>query len=218
MSDSKKVKLIGTIIGVILFCLLVAGFTYAWFTWESNKLNVSGTTSCFDFNYTEGNVVTEDLILIDANIYVTSSTITIKKGMAVTNINVGKLSTCYNIDAKLLIDLKFNTIPSVYLTGGSCVGALNYAIVSYDPNIYDEISSTALNGETFDIIKTGAITSTNTENVIEEQFVNDTMQNYLLIFYIDGNKVNNTAGDSNVNIGVNVTASQVKNTTSQSTE
>lgn len=210
MNDKKKVKLIGTILGVILFCLLIAGFTYAWFTWESNKINVSGNTACFDFNYTEGNVVTEDLLLVDANSLVTDTAITIKKGMAVTNVNAGKSSSCSKINAKLYLSLVPNTIPSPYQTSGSCEGALNYAIVSYDPEEYGTINSTELNGKTFDILKTGTITSNSKiSNVVEEVFANDgTMQNYLIIFYIDGNKVNNDVGDTDVRISIEVVTNQ----------
>lgn len=211
MSDKKKVKVIGTVLGIILFCLLIAGFTYAWFTWESNKINVGGNTSCFDINYTKGNAVTEDLLLVDANSLVTDTTITIKKGMAVTNINANKSSSCSKIDAKLLVSLVPSAIPTGYQTGNSSEGALNYAIISYNPATYSTINSTALNNKTFAILKTGAIKSTSTiENVIEETFANDgTMLNYLIVFYVDGNKVNNSIADLNVKINILATAKQI---------
>lgn len=213
--SNKKAKLIGAVLGILLFCILITGLTYAWFTWKSNKINVGGNTACFDFNYIEGNAVTEDLILIDASSLVTDTAITIKKGMAVTNVNAGKSSSCNKINAKLYLSLIPNTIPSPYQTSGSCEGALNYVIVSYDPEEYGTINSTALNGETFYILKTGTITSTSKiSNVVEEVFANDgTMQNYLLIFYIDGSKVENNTAETSVNIGIDVTVSQVKNIT-----
>ena len=34
---NKKIKIIGTIIGIVLFVILIAGFTFAWFTWESSS-------------------------------------------------------------------------------------------------------------------------------------------------------------------------------------
>ena len=39
----KKAKLVGTIFGVILFIALIAGFTYAWVSWQSDNINISGT-------------------------------------------------------------------------------------------------------------------------------------------------------------------------------
>ena len=38
----KKAKLVGTIFGVILFIALIAGFTYAWVSWQSDNINISG--------------------------------------------------------------------------------------------------------------------------------------------------------------------------------
>ena len=62
----NKAKLIGAIFGVILFIALIGSFTYAWVTWQSDNINTSGTSDCFDIdsstkeslemvnNYTEG--------------------------------------------------------------------------------------------------------------------------------------------------------------------
>ena len=51
MKENKKIKIIGTIIGIVLFVILIAGFTFAWFTWESSRINISGNTACFNINY-----------------------------------------------------------------------------------------------------------------------------------------------------------------------
>ena len=99
MKENKKVKIIGTIIGIILFAILIAGFTYAWFTWESHKVNISGNTACFDINYTEGNLVTDDMLLIDANKLISGDKITIKRGMAVTNLSANKAFNCAKLKA-----------------------------------------------------------------------------------------------------------------------
>lgn len=47
-------KLIGSILGVLLFIALMAGITYAWFTWRSSDVNISGTTGCFNLDYDKG--------------------------------------------------------------------------------------------------------------------------------------------------------------------
>lgn len=51
----NKSKIFGSIIGIILFIVLVAGFAYAWITWRGEDINTSGTSKCFDILYTKGN-------------------------------------------------------------------------------------------------------------------------------------------------------------------
>jgi len=51
-------KIIGTIVGVLAFIALVAGLTYAWFTWSSGDTILNGTTDCFTINYTGGTAIT----------------------------------------------------------------------------------------------------------------------------------------------------------------
>lgn len=47
----RTTKLIGTILGVILFISLIAGFTYAWTSWQSSNIKIEGTAECFDIDY-----------------------------------------------------------------------------------------------------------------------------------------------------------------------
>ncbi len=47
----RKAKLVGTIFGIALFITLIAGFTYAWISWQSDNINISGTSDCFDIDY-----------------------------------------------------------------------------------------------------------------------------------------------------------------------
>lgn len=201
-------KIIGAIIGIIFFIALISGFTYAWFTWISPTINVSGNTTCFDINYVEGNIVTDDLLLIDANKLITGDQITIKKGMAVTYLNASKNSKCTRLNAKLVIELESN-IPNTYYTSGSNENALNYAIVSYDPIAITDVSSTTLDGESFSILKTGAITASGSSTIYESSLANDgTATNYLIIFYLDGNKINGDINNQLINIDIKAWAVQ----------
>ena len=50
---------IGTIIGVLAFIALIAGLTYAWFTWTSGNTILGGTTECFTINYVNGQNISE---------------------------------------------------------------------------------------------------------------------------------------------------------------
>ena len=209
MKENKKVKIIGTIVGIVLFIVLIAGFTYAWFTWESSKISVGGNTACFDINYTEGNLVTDDMLLVDANRLISNNKITIKRGMAVTNITAAKDSKCTKLKAKLSVQLAFNTIPSIYGTSGSCANALNYAVASYDASRITTVNARALENMTFDIVASGTITAAGTKSVYEKALADDgTSQDYLIIFYIDGNKANNDIDSKNIKITANVSAIQ----------
>lgn len=209
MKEIKKAKIIGTIVGIILFVILIAGFTYAWFTWQSNKINISGNTACFNINYTEGNLVTDDMLLVDANELISNNKITIKKGMAVTNLTASKDPKCTKLKAKLSIQLAAETVPSIYNTSGSCFGALNYVIASYDSSAISEINSKSLENMTFDIIDTNTILSSGTKTVYEKELADDgTSQNYLIIFYIDGNKANNDIDNQKIVIKANALAIQ----------
>ena len=42
------------VLGVFTLILLVVGVTYAWFSWKSSNINISGTTGCFDIVYDKG--------------------------------------------------------------------------------------------------------------------------------------------------------------------
>lgn len=58
--DNKK--LFGAIIGVIAFIAVIAGATYAWFTWASGNTELSGTTGCFTIVYDKGTDISGSLI------------------------------------------------------------------------------------------------------------------------------------------------------------
>ena len=50
----NKTKLYGTILGVVLFILLISGLTYAALEWQSTKTNIKLTSGCFDIYYDKG--------------------------------------------------------------------------------------------------------------------------------------------------------------------
>ena len=209
MKENKKIKIIGTIIGIVLFVILIAGFTFAWFTWESSRINISGNTACFNINYTEGNLVTDDMLLVDANKLISNNKITIKRGMAVTNLSASKDPKCTKVKAKLSIQLNADLIPSIYNASGSCSGALNYVVASYDASLFSGVDARTLENMTFDILATDTIPSSDSRTVYEKALADDgTRQDYLIIFYIDGNKANDDIDSKNIIVKANVTAVQ----------
>ena len=55
-------KILGTIVGVLAFIALIAGLTYAWFTWASGNTVISGTTDCFEVTYTNGQAISGEIV------------------------------------------------------------------------------------------------------------------------------------------------------------
>lgn len=62
-----KRKLIGTIVGVIMFAALIVGATYAWLTFTANVTNstANGTTLKYIVNYGKGNDISDMPILVN---------------------------------------------------------------------------------------------------------------------------------------------------------
>ena len=58
---NNKKKLWGTILGVVAFIALIAGVTYAWFTWASENTIINGQSGCFNIVYDKGTDVSGTL-------------------------------------------------------------------------------------------------------------------------------------------------------------
>lgn len=50
----KKTKIIGAIVGVILFIVAIAGLTYAYTIWSSENINKKVSSKCFEVFYDKG--------------------------------------------------------------------------------------------------------------------------------------------------------------------
>ena len=74
-----KRKIIGTIIGVIMFAALIVGATYAWLSFNATVTNATanGTTLNYWVNYTKGNDLS-DLPILSAPTKTNASLITVK--------------------------------------------------------------------------------------------------------------------------------------------
>ena len=97
-----KKKLIGLIIGIILFAALIVGATFAWLTYSINVTNgnYNVETSCFDINYENGADISGTLNMVAGPLNGRSTTISI-------GINEG----C-NVTAKGKIESVINSISS----------------------------------------------------------------------------------------------------------
>ena len=91
----KKIKTYGLVLGIVLFVLLIAGFTYAALKWKSSNIVISGNTECLDIESTQGRDITgEELLLLDDSSIINNNKITIKEGMVVTNVTAKIKSGC----------------------------------------------------------------------------------------------------------------------------
>ena len=190
--NKKKYKTIILIIAIVL--VLVSGITFAALTWQSDKVNISANSDCFTINYTLGNKVEGSLKLFDESTIINSdNTLTIREGMLLTNVIAGISSSC-NINGYLTLSLKVNNLDTAYTSSGSSTGALKYAVLKYSENTYPTVSDTALQGNSFEIVKNGAITSTGTTKIVVENFPN-AGENlaYIVAFYVDGDLAQNDA-------------------------
>ena len=202
----KKIKTYGIILGVILFVLLIAGFTYANLTWNSKSIVISGKSNCLEVESVKGNDITGgNLLLQDETSIISDGKITIKNGMAITNVTAKIKSTC-SISGYMTLNLNVTNLSSAFTSSGNSTGALKYVLASYNPSTYSTISTTALNGKSFDIIDTGSITSTGTIKLKEENLSKTETKAYLVIFYIDGDMANNDAGSNSTNFKSNLEA------------
>ena len=203
--ENKKIKIYGVVLGIILFILLISGLTYAILSWRSSNITITGTSECLEVESVKGsNITGSDLLLLDSGV-VNNNQITIRAGMVVTNITAKLKSSC-TLDGYLTINLKTTTLNSGFTSSGNSTGALKYVLASYDPSTYTTISTSALNGKTFDIVTTGSITSTGTLKIKEAQLSKDTTLAYLVIFYIDGDKANNDIGSNSTNFKTSIEA------------
>ena len=203
--ENKKIKIYGVVLGIILFILLISGLTYAILSWRSSNITIAGNSECLEVDSAKGsNITGSDLLLLDSGV-VNHNQITITTGMVVTNITAKLKSSC-TLDGYLTINLKTTTLNSGFTSSGNSTGALKYVLASYNPSTYTTISTSALNGKTFDIIKIGSITSTGTLKIKEAQLSKDTTLAYLVIFYIDGDKANNDIGSNSTNFKTSIEA------------
>ena len=202
----KKIKTYGIILGVILFVLLIAGFTYANLAWNSKSIVISGKSNCLEVESVKGsNITGGNLLLQDETSIISNNQITIKNGMVITNVTAKIKSTC-SISGYMTLNLNVTNLSNAFTSSGNSTGALKYVIASYDPSTYSTISTTALNGKTFDIVKNDSITSTGTIKLREENLSKTETKAYLVIFYIDGNLASNDAGSNSTNFKSNLEA------------
>jgi len=190
----KKRKLYGTILGVIMFILLVLGFTYAYSSWISSKTNIGINSDCFIIDYTTGDninsndesidITSNDLFLLNETDFLTNTSITITEGMALTSVSMGLNSAC-NINGVGTINLNVTELSEAFTSAGDSYGSLKYVLAEYSSASYPTVTVEALSNSIFNIVSTGTITSTGNIELQKVNLTHETTYEYLIIFYID---------------------------------
>ena len=208
----KKIKTYGLVLGIVLFVLLIAGFTYAALNWRSSNIVISGNTECLDIESTNGSDITgEELLLLDESSIINGNKITIKEGMVVTNVTAKIKSGC-TINGYMTLNINVTNLNSAFTSSGNSTGALKYVVATYDPTTYPTVNASTLKDKSFDmdrngsLLNTDSITSTGTIKIKEKQLSTSETVSYLIIFYIDGNLANNDAANTSNNFTTSITA------------
>ena len=118
---------------------------------------------------------------------INGSKFTITDGIALTYANIGIKSTC-SIEGYGSLYLNVTNLSNAFTTGSS-KGSLKYAILNNTSSSTPSVTN--LKGQSFDIVKTGTITSTGTINILNKKLSNTSQNKYLIVFYIDGSKIGN---------------------------
>ena len=190
MKDYTKKQKILIVLGVSLFILIGSGLTYAGLMWAtSNPINIGLTSGCFEINYTPGGAINNaNVEVMNESTLINGSKFTITEGIALTYANIGIKSTC-SIEGYGSLYLNVTSLSSAFTTGSS-KGSLKYAILN-NTSSSTNLTVAGLKGQSFDIVKTGTITSTGTVNILTKQLSNTSQYKYLIVFYIDGSKIGN---------------------------
>ena len=190
MKDYTKKQKILIVLGVSLFILIGSGLTYAGLMWAtSNPINIGLTSGCFEINYTPGGAINNaNVEVMDESTLINNNKFTITDGIALTYANIGIKSTC-SIEGYGSLYLNVTNLSNAFSTGSS-KGSLKYAILN-NTTSSTTLTVAGLKGQSFDIVKTGTITSTGTVNILTKQLSNTSQNKYLIVFYIDGSKIGN---------------------------
>lgn len=179
-----KKKLIGTIVGVTMFAALIAGATFAWFTFTVNVTNgnYSGTTRQFAITYNKGTNIggTQD----DPGVpMLAAGTADAARSLVVSAEKVDDTMTGN-------FYIKLNTTSSTSLTTS---GALNYAVCS---GTSTAASCTSLAQGQTGVLATGTVTASGDKTIFTQPIsytttvLND-LTYYWIFFWLDGNVITN---------------------------
>ena len=206
----KKKKII--IIGIIALVLIIIGTTYAILTWTSNKINIGLNSACFTIDYTKGQDISGNLKLLNESDLINNNKFTIKEGIGISAVNIGIKSTC-TIEGFGSIYLNITNISDAFTTGDS-KGSLKYAVLNNNSTVTTPSSVTvsSLLNQSFDIVSSGSITSSDTITLITKHLSNTETYKYLVVIYVDNSLAGNSITSATFNGNISADAEQVSPT------
>lgn len=176
----EKGKTIGFILGVVLFIILIAGITYAYITWTSDKMNYNVSSKCFDIYYEKGANITG--MIMPSNDYSGGLSTTVKMDI--------KSSCNINATGKIYLTTLDTTSSNLYREG-----LLNYALLK-GTTLVSSGSITSAGEISIDIGTLNKSTSATTE--------------YTIYVWIDNNLVENSDVNSSYNGNIRAEATQLE--------
>ncbi len=197
----NRKKLIGTIIGVIMFGLLMAGATYAWLSFNANIVNATynGHSVNYWVNYTNGTHI-QDIPILSATATPTNTqkaTITAIKpvGSLVDHLNIHLTTELEEAEDKILSSDAADDNDGVHLIHyalckNTCSSNFTSAVATGTINNTSFSSASIAAGatETLDIYTdTTAFEGTNTNTAITTQY----QVTYTMYFWIDAAELEN---------------------------
>lgn len=168
MKMEKNKNIIRMIIGVFILILLVGGVTYAYFSWKSADVNISGTSGCFDIVYDKG----QDIGSADSP-YGLKSTCTYSEGASASvTMNIDSSCTTTGVASINLITNNFTLYDSsdAFSRGDN---VLKYQVVMVTSNGEVEIDGC-----------NGYITNSSTKSLCEVD-LSYTATSYKVYLYLD---------------------------------
>ena len=203
MEKKKKYLILG-----IIILLVLGGVTVAYLTWSSDKINIGLNSDCFTIDYTKGGDINNASVKLmnESDLIDSNNKFTIKEGIALTYANIGIKSIC-GIEGYGSLYLNITSLSDAFTTGNS-VGALKYAILKNAST--STVSVTNLLNQSFDIEKTGSITSTGTKKILTKQLSNTEINKYIIVIYIDNNRAGNDVIGSTFSGKISASANQGK--------
>ncbi len=200
MNENKKIRLL--IISLVFILVLVIGGAYAWLTFTTGNIIVAGNTHCFNINYTKGADITGNIGAIKEEDYLTANTIKLSTLMGFTTISMELDKRCNKVSGIGTIELNINSLSNTYKSNGNSYGSLKYVVAEYNPSLYTDSTMQYLKNQTFNYIRRGIISEEGTIDIHTEYLNPGDKNNYLVIIYLDKNKV----GDDIIGANVSATA------------
>lgn len=197
-------KVIGIIIGIMLFIGVIGGITYAWVTYRTGNVTISGNTACFNINYSSGQDMVGKVGTVEENLVLNNNTITINNAMAISSVNISLDSSCTSVNGLGTIELNVTSLPNSFMPSGTNEYALKYVLAEYNPAVDGSATLSNMIGKSFNYIKKASITSSGRNDIYTDYLEPGEGHNYLIIMYIDSNFLNGTLDNSNFQ--ANITA------------